>query len=250
MEKIRVGAVSYRNAKPLVYGIGQPDMMDIMELSYDYPARLADQLREGTIDIGLIPVAAMPGIPGARIVGSHGIAADGKVGSVALFSHSPIDEVEEVFLDYQSRTSLALTKILFRDHWKKSISYIASSGDEYMEQIRGRKAGLIIGDRALLQAGRFPYVYDLAENWKLHTGLPFVFAAWVATRSLSTDFIDRFEQANESGVSKRWRRWPRSGHCQGWICFFILGIRSTIESMPQRWKGFGCFSVGWRIKPE
>lgn len=175
-------------------------MTDVMELSYDYPARLADQLREGMIDIGLIPVAAMPGIPGARIVGSHGIAADGKVGSVAIFSACPIEEVEEVFLDYQSRTSVALLKILFRDHWKRSVSFVASGGDEYIEEIRGRKAGLIIGDRALLQASRFPYVYDLAENWKQHTGLPFVFAAWVATRVLSIDFIECFEQANERGL--------------------------------------------------
>lgn len=171
-----------------------------MQLSYDYPARLVDRLREGAIDIGLIPVAAIPRIPLARIVGSHGIAANGKVGSVALFSQSPIDQLEEVILDYQSRTSVALTRILFRDHWKQSVQFIASSGDEYIEQIQGRRAGLIIGDRALQQTGRFPYVYDLAEIWKLHTGLPFVFAAWVATRALSADFIERFEQANEQGL--------------------------------------------------
>ncbi len=197
-----MGAVSYRNAKPLVYGIGASDMMDIMELSYDYPARLVDRLREGAIDIGLIPVAAIPSLPGARIVGAHGIAADGKVGSVALFSQSPIEEVEEVILDYQSRTSVALTRILFRDHWQRPVQFVASEGDEYIQQIQGRRAGLIIGDRALQQTDRFPFVYDLAENWNAYTGLPFVFAAWVATRALSPDLIARFEQANERGLDQ------------------------------------------------
>lgn len=200
LKKIRVGAVSYRNAKPLVYGIALPEMASTTALSYDYPARLVDQLREGSIDIGLIPVAAMAGLPGARMVGSHGIGANGKVGSVAIFSQVPIEEVEEVILDYQSRTSVALARILLKEYWKRSVRFVPSSGDEYIEKIQGRTAGLIIGDRALLHTGRFPFVYDLAEGWLGYTGLPFVFAAWVSTRELPPDFIDDFREANEKGL--------------------------------------------------
>lgn len=180
----------------------QPEMTGIIELSYDYPARLVEQLLSGQIDLGLIPVAAMQRIPNARMVGHHGIAADGPVGSVALFSQCPIDQVEEVILDYQSRTSVELLKILLRDHWGKSVPFIASRGDEYIHEISGTRAGLIIGDRALVNATRFQHVYDLAENWKLHTGLPFVFAAWVSNFDLPATIIDRFEQANEIGLSQ------------------------------------------------
>jgi chorismate dehydratase len=202
LKKIRVGAVSYRNAKPLVYGMEQFSMADSITLTYDYPARLVDQLRSGAIDLGLIPVASIPGIPGARIVGSYGIAADGKVGSVALFSQCPIEEVEEVVLDYQSRTSVALARLLIRDHWKRPVTFLPSSGDEFIDQIKGQRAGLIIGDRALLHAARFSFVYDLAEHWKIHSGLPFVFAAWVATRELPADFLGHFEKANAVGLEQ------------------------------------------------
>lgn len=200
LSKIRVGAVSYRNAKPLVHGIALPEMTGIMELSYDYPARLVDQLRAHQIDIGLIPVAAIQGLPGARVIGHHAIAADGAVESVALFSQCPIDQVEEVVLDYQSRTSVELAKILLRDFWKRPVQYIHATGDDYIQDIQGPRAGLIIGDRALLNATRYAYVYDLAAAWKLHTGLPFVFAVWVSLQALSTDFINQFEQANEIGL--------------------------------------------------
>lgn len=200
MDKIRVGAVSYRNAKPLVFGLEQPDMTNIIDLTYDYPARLVEQLLSGQIDIGLIPVAAMKRIPNAHIVGQHGIAADGAVGSVALFSTCPIEEVEEVVLDYQSRTSVELTKILLRDHWKRPVRFIPSQGDEYINDISGARAGLIIGDRALMNVGRFPYVYDLSQAWKDLTGLPFVFAVWVTVCKLPTDFVTRFEQANAVGL--------------------------------------------------
>lgn len=202
LKKIRVGAVSYRNAKPLVYGMEHPAMASSITLLYDYPARLVDQLRTGAIDIGLIPVAAIPGIPGALVVGSHGIATDGKVGSVAIFSQSPIEEVREVVLDYQSRTSVALTRILFQQYWKRPVQFFSSSGDEYINEIKGVRAGLIIGDRALTNTDRFSYVYDLGEAWKNLTGLPFVFATWVATRALPADFLSSFEEANNKGLDR------------------------------------------------
>lgn len=177
-------------------------MTAVIDLTYDYPARLVEQLSTGQIDIGLIPVAAMQRIPNARIVGNYCIAADGAVGSVALFSHCPIEQVEEVILDYQSRTSVELVKILLRDHWKRSVRFIVSQGDEFIHEISGTRAGLIIGDRALVNVGRFSYVYDLAQAWKEHSGLPFVFAVWVSTCSLPADFVQRFEKANGIGLQR------------------------------------------------
>ncbi len=202
LEKIRVGAVNYRNAKPLVCGMVQPGIENTIVLSYDYPARLVDQLCKGIIDIGLIPVAAIPAIPGARMVGTHGIAADGKVGSVCIFSQTPIENINEVILDYQSRTSAALTRILFENYWKRSVNFLPSSSDGYIDDIRGQRAGLIIGDRALTRASSFSFIYDLGEIWKIYSGLPFVFARWVATRELPKHFLENFEEANSWGLDR------------------------------------------------
>jgi chorismate dehydratase len=202
LKKIRVGAVNYRNAKPLVFGLERPEMTNLIELSYDYPARLAQRLRLGQIDVGLLPVAAIPEIPEARVISKYGIGADGSVASVALFSQVPIQAIETVLLDYQSRTSVALLRILMRAHWEKQVHYRPSAGDDYIRQIEGSTAGLIIGDRALQHLDQFPYVYDLAEAWKCMTGMPFVFAAWISIAPLASAFINRFDNANAIGLGR------------------------------------------------
>ena len=214
MDKIRVGAVNYRNAKPLVFGLQQPEMTKIIELSFDYPARLVDQLNRGQIDIGLVPVASIPKIQDAQVIGDYGIATDGKVASVALFSHVPIEEIQSVILDYQSRTSAALLRILMNDFWKKEVAFLPSISDEYIDEINGATAGLIIGDRALQNLGRFPFVYDLGEAWKMLTGMPFVFAVWVASKPMDRTFIEQFDAANSVGLlrlDELANAWPLPG---------------------------------------
>ena len=198
--KIKVTAVSYLNAKPLLYGIERSAVMNDIELVVDYPANLARSLKEGNIDMALLPVAAIPGIEGARIVSDYGIAADGNVASVAIFSQVPVEDIQTVYLDYQSRTSVRLAQLLFEKHWKKEVIFKEAT-EHYIEYINGTNAGVIIGDRALQQLNNFEYVYDLAESWKAYTGLPFVFAAWVANKELPVDFIEAFNEANALGLS-------------------------------------------------
>ncbi|WP_344825205.1 menaquinone biosynthesis protein [Rurimicrobium arvi] len=198
-DKIKVGAVSYLNTKPLLYGLSRPPVIDYIELSTAYPSQLARQLRDGEIDVALLPVAAMQEIPGAHIVSDYGIAAEANVVSVAVFSQVPMAEIEEVILDYQSRTSVRLTRLLFEEHWKKPVRFIPAS-ENFIGEIRGNRAGVIIGDRALQQLPNFPYNYDLSKAWTELTGLPFVFAAWVANKPLPEDFIDRFNEANRMGL--------------------------------------------------
>ena len=111
--------------------------------------------------------------------------------SVCLFSQVPIQDIESVILDYQSRTSVALLKILLKDFWNISPNFIASDIG-FEKNINGTTAALIIGDRALVQLNNFPFVYDLAEAWQQMTNLPFVFAAWVANKSLPDEFIYQF----------------------------------------------------------
>lgn len=199
-DKIRVVAVNYLNAKPLIKGIVQHEVLNEIVLTTAYPAQAAQMLIDGAADMGLVPVATIPKIPNAQIVGNYGIAADGKVASVCIFSHVPIDEVTHIFLDYQSRTSVKLAQLLMKLHFKKEVCFIPAS-EQYISQIKGTVAGVIIGDRALAHLGDFPYIYDLAEEWKQMTGLPFVFAAWIANKPLSEQFIASFDAANELGIA-------------------------------------------------
>jgi chorismate dehydratase len=197
--KIKVGAVSYLNTKPLLYGIERSPIQDTLELSLAYPAQLAQQLREGSIDMALMPVAALQEIDGAKIVGDFGIAAHGNVVSVALFSHVPLDQIDTVILDYQSRTSVRLTQLLFAEYWQKEVRFEAAEAN-FIEEIRGNTAAVIIGDRALEQLPNFEYHYDLSAAWKSFTGLPFVFAAWVANKDLPQEFMTAFNAANALGL--------------------------------------------------
>ena len=197
--KIRVAAVSYLNTKPLLYGIAHSDIINEIEIVVDYPSQLAKRLQENSIDMALLPVAAIPGIKGATIISDHGIASDGNVVSVAIFSQVPMEEIKTVYLDYQSRTSVRLAQLLLEKYWKKSVEFRDAS-ENYIEYINGTSAGVIIGDRALKQLHNFEYVYDLSAAWKAHTGLDFVFAAWVANKELPKDFIRRFNAANAEGL--------------------------------------------------
>ena len=197
--KIKVAAVSYLNSKPLLYGIEHSEVMNGIEMVVDYPSQLAKRLQEGSIDLALLPVAAMKDISGARIISDYGIASDGNVVSVALFSQVPMEEIATVYLDYQSRTSVRLAQLLLEKYWKKDVAYLPAN-EQYIDHIKGTAAGVIIGDRALQQLPNFKYIYDLSAAWKSHTGLDFIFAAWIANKELPLQFIERFNAANAEGL--------------------------------------------------
>ncbi len=197
--KIKVAPVSYLNTKPLLYGIERSSVMDSIEIVADYPANVAGALQRGGIDLALLPVAAIPTIPNANIVSDYGIAADGKVASVCIFSMVPMEEIETVYLDYQSRTSVKLAQLLLEKLWKKTVVYKPAT-ENYIDYINDTTAGVIIGDRALKQLTNFEYIYDLADGWKQLTGLPFVFAAWVANKQLPEEFKAAFNAANAEGL--------------------------------------------------
>ena len=195
---VRVAAVSYLNAQPLVHGLRR--LGAEIELVLDIPSRLPALLAGGAVDLALLPVAAIPGIPGARIVSNYGIAADGPVASVSLFSQVPMEQIEEVVLDDQSCTSVALVRLLLRDFWCKPVRFVQAQPG-YVETLAGPRAGVIIGDRALGERPRFAFQWDLAAAWKQWTGLPFVFAAWAGPGGLPRGFMERFDAANEAGLA-------------------------------------------------
>lgn len=200
LQKIRVGIVNYLNTKPLIYGLQKPPISEQIELVGDYPSRLADMLIKGDIDIGLIPVAVLPQLPFYNIISDYCIGTEGEIASVALFSEVPMNEIKKVYLDYQSRTSVALLKYLMKEYWGISPEIIEATNEDYRAAITGTTAGLVIGDRALEQRKISTFIYDLGSEWKSITGLPFVFAAWVSTKKLPDDFIHIFNEANAMGL--------------------------------------------------
>ncbi|MFN9710491.1 MAG: menaquinone biosynthetic enzyme MqnA/MqnD family protein [Bacteroidota bacterium] len=200
MKKIKVGAVTYLNTKPLIYGMQQESFLKDHELILEYPARLAEMLKNGELDVALVPVAVLAELPHYHIVSDFCIASDYEVASVCLFSEKPLSEIKRVYLDYQSKTSVALLKILFREHWKQEVEFLSASDESYINEIQGDTAGLIIGDRALQFRERFAYRYDLATAWKGMTGLPFVFAVWVSVREMEKSVLLTLKDACEVGV--------------------------------------------------
>lgn len=200
MSKIKISAITYLNTKPFLYGITHSSLMNSIELSLDVPSVCADKLKAGTVDIGIIPVAEMNEIDGANILTDYCIAASGKVRTVVLVSHVPLDEVQTIVLDYQSRTSVQLVRILARDYWQIQPEWKDGAANYIQEDIKGNTAGVIIGDRVFEAEKKFPYVYDLGEAWKSHTGLDFVFACWVANKPIETSFVDRFADALGDGI--------------------------------------------------
>ena len=199
--KVRVGAVSYLNTKPLIYGIEKGMIKEEADLLIDYPSKIASMLLEDEIDVGLVPVAIIPEMKKYHIISDYCIGSVGKVASVCLFSEVPLEKIETILLDYQSRTSVALLKVLIRDFWKIKVVFENTSGN-YQTKISGTTAGLVIGDRALQQRRISPFIYDLGEEWEKFTGLPFVFAAWISNKKLDAGFIQKFNEANAFGLNK------------------------------------------------
>ena len=174
--------------------------MEEIELIIDYPSRIGDMLLRNEIDMGLVPVAVMNRMPEYYINGNYGIGSDGPVASVCLFSEVPVQEIRRVLLDYQSRTSVQLARILLDRYWKMQPELV-NAGIDFQGQIRGTTAAVVIGDRAFQQRKLSSFVYDLGEAWKNMTGLPFVYAAWISNKPLDPGFIARWDEANRMGVS-------------------------------------------------
>ena len=197
--KTRVGAVSYLNTKPLIYGFEQGNMKNDIELVYDYPARIASMLLNDEIDVGLVPVAVLPRLKQFEIITDYCIGCNGPVASVCLFSEVPVDEIKVLLLDYQSRTSVALIQLLIQEHWKINPVLTHTTAD-FRKLITGTTAGLVIGDRAFEQRKISPYIYDLGLAWKQLTEMPFVFATWTSNKKLDDKFVQSFNEATQSGI--------------------------------------------------
>ena len=194
-------AVSYLNTKPFLYGIFQSTIQNQITLSLDIPSVCAAKLASGEADLGLVPVAVIPQLKTTHIISDYCIGAVGAVKTVCIYSDVPLENVRALYLDYHSRTSVALTQLLLEKHWHLS-PILLNSTEGYIDNIGGTTAGLVIGDKTIGLDKRFKYVYDLGEIWQQYTGgMPFVFAAWVSNRKLPFDFIQAFNKALQLGLA-------------------------------------------------
>lgn len=193
MKKIKISAVSYTNTKPFIYGIQHSSVLDQIDLSLDIPSDCAKKLIENQVDIGLIPVAAIPFVPNAQIISSFCIGSIGAVNSVFIFSDIPVNEIKVVKLDPQSRTSNNLAKVLLKNHFKIEVEFTT-------DQNAKTDAIVLIGDRTFGRKGDFKYAYDLGEEWMKFSGLPFMYAAWVANNPIKEDFLTDFNTALSLGI--------------------------------------------------
>lgn len=202
MEKIKISVVSYLNSKPFIYGLEHSGILNEIDLQLDIPSVCAQKLIDGKVDLGLIPVAVIPKLSEKFIVSDYCIGAEGKVASVMLYSEVPLHQIKTILLDYQSRTSVTLVKVLAKEYWKINPQWAATETD-FENSVSGNVAAVIIGDRTFGLENKYAYAYDLSEEWEKFTQLPFVFACWVANKKLSEQFIASFNQALKYGLNHR-----------------------------------------------
>jgi chorismate dehydratase len=201
MSQICVGAVTYLNARPLMFTL--PQLLPEAEIVVDFPSRLADGLAGGRFDVALIPSIEYLRQPGLRVASDAVIACDGPVRSVKLYGRVPIERVETLALDEGSRTSAALAQILLRERFSLQPCLLPLP----LESRPGNSpadAVVVIGDRGMLQPDEdLAFVWDLGEEWSRWTGLPFVFALWAARPHVQEARIDRaLAAARDEGLTR------------------------------------------------
>jgi chorismate dehydratase len=197
--RVRLGAVSYLNTRPLIYGLEQSPRFDIR---FDVPSRCAELLHAGGIDVGLIPSIEYLRGDAYRIVPGLSLASRGAVASVALYTSKPIGDVRSIALDTSSRTSVALVAILCTRLFRIAPRTVPHAPD-LQPMPAGCDAALLIGDNALFLDHRAAGLtkIDLGEEWLRLTGLPFVYAFWAGRAgALSQSDVETLQRARDAGV--------------------------------------------------
>ena len=211
--RLRVGAVSFLNTKPLIYPLLNKEIQADIALSVDVPSRVAALLGEGELDVGLIPIIeyfrAKPSGTDYCVLPDISIASHGSVKSIQLFSRVPIQEIRRIALDTSSRSSVALLKILLAEKYGVSPAFtmcaptVIPSTALQNRQYPPFEAVLLIGDPALRHLGSTEYSVDLGEAWYKLTGLPFVYACWVTRAEAPLgDLAQVLFESKERGVAQ------------------------------------------------
>ena len=207
MPRLRVSAISFLNTAPLMWDFEHADVAKDFDISYTIPSECAAALADGKADIGIIPAVTYAQIPGLVILPNIAIAARDKVRSILLISKKPIEDVKTVATDTSSRTSVALTQILFAKFLGGHRKF-EPHPPNLKEMLKRNDAALLIGDSALqISLHDSPYhVYDLGHDWKRLTGKPFVFAFWAVRLDAlnqqpeGMNLIRTFQESRDHGL--------------------------------------------------
>jgi len=201
MEKIRISAVRYANTYPFIYGLIESGFDKKADLETDHPSDCAEKIITGKADIGLIPVGAIPKVKEPFILGNYCIGANGKVRTVQMMANSGFDKINRVYLDFRSGTSVRLVKVLAEKYWDRKFFWEETSSGFNFASVKENEAVVLIGDQCFEFENNYAYKWDLAEEWKNFTGLPFVFACWVSNKPLPSAFLIDFNDAIALGVN-------------------------------------------------
>lgn len=201
MSQIRVACVGYTNAWPLTRNLDRA-LFDVLPC---VPSEAARLLRDGAVDVGLIPVAALLNDDAYRVVPGMAIGCDGDVASVLLVGETPLEEWDAVALDGESRTSVILAQILLNGPLKRPGMRVygvdAGTGAFHAQ---GRTGAVVIGDAARNLPDRLVTRIDLGRVWKEWTGLPFVFAVWAMRPGMADAALiaDAFRRLKDTGITR------------------------------------------------
>lgn len=182
-----------------MYGLMHEGMPEMLEMALDIPSVCADKLERGVVDLALVPVAILPKLKTPFIISDYCIGTIGAVKTVGIYSDVPIEEITELYLDFHSRTSVQLAQILMKEYWDVTPK-LHQATEGFIDKINGTIAAVVIGDRTIGLEKKHSYFYDLGKYWMKHTGLPFVFAAWVSNKKLPEDFIEKLNKAFDYGI--------------------------------------------------
>jgi chorismate dehydratase len=195
-QPLRVGCVSFLNSRPLTYGLTDDGAVN---LTLDVPSKLLGGLRDGRFDVALLPVIDYQMLDGLRVIPAGGIGCDGPTLTVRVFSQTPFDKITTLACDPDSHTSVALARIVLEKRFGVRPEFIRLSAASSAPG----EARLLIGDKVVCEEPvGFEHQLDLGGAWKDLTGLPFVFAAWVARDGIDLrDLPARLERAKTAGLS-------------------------------------------------
>lgn len=207
MPRLRISAISFLNTAPLMWDFEHEEMGRDFEIAYTIPSKCASALSAGEADIGIIPAITYAQIPGLVILPGIAIAAKDRVRSILLICKKRLEDVRTVATDTSSRTSVALTQVLFAKFWGGDREF-APHPPALEDMLKEHDAALLIGDSALqISLHDSPYrLYDLGHEWKALTGKPFVFAFWAVRlealkrQPKGLDLIAAFQRSREHGL--------------------------------------------------
>ena len=202
MYQLRISAVSYLNTFPFVFGIKESGLLENFRLELDVPSICAEKFKSGAVDISLVPVGALPELGEFHFISDFCIGAVGEVKTVLLLSKVPLLQIRRIHLDFDSRTSVELVKVLAKHYWKidpiwESVKAGQVSAASEIESL------VAIGDKTFQLRQDFPFVYDLATEWISFSGLPFVFATWVSRIKLPDEALHPFIHSITYGIAHK-----------------------------------------------